>query len=123
VPSTVFGKSAPSNRINVAMIGMERQAYYSNLPGFPNSDDTQVVAVCEVNEWHPDNAKKKVDEYYKNTDCKAYLDFREINYKNIFKYLYNMKYDGVLCCEHGTSQKDKEGEIAFINACRAADNF
>jgi hydroxypyruvate isomerase len=47
----------------------------------------------------------------------------EINYKNIFKHLYEKKYDGVLCCEHGLSLKGKEGEIAFIEAYRAADNF
>ncbi len=77
VPSTVFGKNAPSNRINVAMIGMGRQAYYANLPGFLNSDDTRVVAVCDVDKWRLTNAKKKVDEHYGNTDCKAYVDFRE----------------------------------------------
>jgi hydroxypyruvate isomerase len=37
----------------------------------------------------------------------------EINYKNIFKHLYKKGYDGVLCCEHGLSQKGKEGELAF----------
>ncbi|MCF7957858.1 MAG: TIM barrel protein [Phycisphaerae bacterium] len=47
----------------------------------------------------------------------------EINYKNIFKHLHSKKYDGVLCCEHGFSTKGKEGEIAFINAYRDANNF
>ena len=47
----------------------------------------------------------------------------EINFQNIFKHLHAKGYDGVLCCEHGTSQKNKEGEIAFINAYRQADNF
>jgi hydroxypyruvate isomerase len=47
----------------------------------------------------------------------------EINYKNIFKHLYEKKYDGVLCCEHGTSQKGKDGELAFIKAYRVADEF
>jgi myo-inositol 2-dehydrogenase/D-chiro-inositol 1-dehydrogenase len=78
VPSSVFGKHAPSNRINVAMIGIGRQAIYSNLPAFLHSDDTKVVAVCDVDEWRLDNAKRKVDEFYKNTDCKAYTDWREI---------------------------------------------
>jgi predicted dehydrogenase len=78
VPSTVFGKNAPSNRINVAMIGMGRQAYYSNLPGFLNSDDTQVVAVCDVDQWRLDHAKKKVDEFYGNSDCRSFRDWREV---------------------------------------------
>ena len=47
----------------------------------------------------------------------------EINYKNIFKHLNKKGYDGVLCCEHGLSQKGKDGEQAFIKAYRQADNF
>ena len=47
----------------------------------------------------------------------------EINYKNIFKHLYNKGYDGVLCCEHKLSKKGKEGELAFIRAYRECDNF
>ena len=31
VPSSVFGKAAPSNRINVGMVGMGRQALHANL--------------------------------------------------------------------------------------------
>ena len=78
VPSSVFGKNAPSNRINVGMIGMGRQAIYANTNPFLNSKDCQLVAVCDVDKWRLDNAKKKVDEFYKNTDCKAYTDWRQV---------------------------------------------
>ena len=47
----------------------------------------------------------------------------EINYRNIFRHLYDKGYDGVLCCEHGLSQKGKEGELAFIKAYRECDDF
>lgn len=48
----------------------------------------------------------------------------EINYKNIFKYLYNKKYDGTLCMEHGISQRGtKEGEARVIQAYRECDSF
>jgi hydroxypyruvate isomerase len=48
----------------------------------------------------------------------------EINYKNIFKYLYNKKYDGTLCMEHGASQRGtKEGELRVIQAYRECDSF
>ncbi len=47
----------------------------------------------------------------------------EINYKNIFKHIYNKGYDGVLCCEHGRSKPGKEGEIAFLKAYREVDSF
>ena len=47
----------------------------------------------------------------------------EINYKNIFKHLYKKGYQGVLCMEHGKSQRGKEGERAVIDAYRACDDF
>jgi hydroxypyruvate isomerase len=47
----------------------------------------------------------------------------EINYRNIFKYLHNKGYQGVLCMEHGHSLKGKEGERAVIEAYRACDDF
>lgn len=47
----------------------------------------------------------------------------EINYKNIFKHLYQKGYQGVLCMEHGHSLPGKDGERAVIEAYRACDNF
>jgi hydroxypyruvate isomerase len=48
----------------------------------------------------------------------------EINYKNIFRYLYNKKYDGTICMEHGASQRGtKEGEARVIQAYREVDSF
>jgi len=47
----------------------------------------------------------------------------EINYKNIFKYLHDRKFDGILGMEHGNSIKGKKGERAVIDAYRECDNF
>lgn len=47
----------------------------------------------------------------------------EINYKNIFKHIYNKGYNGVLCCEHGKSKPGKDGELAVIKAYREVDSF
>ena len=47
----------------------------------------------------------------------------EINFKNIFKHLYEKEYDGVLCMEHGNSNQGKEGEFALIEAYREVDSF
>lgn len=47
----------------------------------------------------------------------------EINYKSVFKHIYNKGYRGVLCCEHGKSIPGKEGELAFIKAYREVDSF
>jgi len=47
----------------------------------------------------------------------------EVNYKNIFKHLYNKGYKGVLGMEHGNSVKGKEGEAILIKAYRESDAF
>lgn len=47
----------------------------------------------------------------------------EINYKNVFKYIYSRQYQGVICMEHGMSNKSKEGEARVIEAYRECDNF
>jgi len=47
----------------------------------------------------------------------------EVNYKNIFKHLFNKGYLGVLGMEHGNASPGKDGELAVIKAYREADNF
>ena len=47
----------------------------------------------------------------------------EINFKNIFKYIYSRDYQGVLCMEHGRSLPDKEGDARVIAAYRECDSF
>jgi hydroxypyruvate isomerase len=47
----------------------------------------------------------------------------EINFKNVFKYIYSRKYEGVLCMEHGMHDKGKEGEARVIQAYRECDSF
>ncbi|GAB3250841.1 Gfo/Idh/MocA family oxidoreductase [Larkinella harenae] len=97
VPSTVFGKNAPSNRITVGLIGTGRQGYGQNLqgtnltgigvriPGLLDVSDAQVVAVCDVDRWRLEKAQKTVDEHYaqktaggRYKGCSVHTDFREI---------------------------------------------
>lgn len=47
----------------------------------------------------------------------------ELNYKNIFKHIYDKGYKGVMGMEHGNAKKGKEGEQALINAYREVDDF
>lgn len=48
----------------------------------------------------------------------------EINFRNVFKYLYGKKFDGVICMEHGNSHRGtKEGEEQLIKAYRECDSF
>jgi len=47
----------------------------------------------------------------------------EINYKNVFKYIYNQGFMGVLGMEHGNSQEGKSGEQRVIDAYIESDQF
>ena len=89
IPASVLGANSPSSQITIGMIGMGRQAFYSNLKPFLNSSDTQVVAVCDVDAWRLDNARKAVENHYakdKRSDtfkgCSVYKDFRELLGRN-----------------------------------------
>ena len=80
LPSSVFGqtsKPAPSNRITMGMIGCGWQGGI-NMRQFLQEKDCQVVAVCDLDKEHLADAVKKVNGHYKNEDCKAYADYREL---------------------------------------------
>jgi hydroxypyruvate isomerase len=47
----------------------------------------------------------------------------EMNYKNIFKHIYDKGYRGIMGMEHGNAKPGKEGEMALIKAYRDADAF
>jgi len=77
VPSKLFGAAAPSNRIVMGVVGWGMQGP-SNTGNFLNHEDCQVVAVCDVDKRHLEAAKNRVNNHYKNQDCKAYTDYREM---------------------------------------------
>jgi predicted dehydrogenase len=90
VPSSVFGKNAPSNRINIGAIGTGRISRDHDLPGVWRYDYAQVVAVCDVDSKRASEGKTLVNEYYTKRDgkpfngVKEYHDYRElINNKDI----------------------------------------
>jgi myo-inositol 2-dehydrogenase / D-chiro-inositol 1-dehydrogenase len=84
VPSTVFGKTAPSNQINVGMIGTGRQAIQVNLNnGFLKLDNCRVIATNDVDKWRMNYASKIINESYskagKSYDgVKEYADYRDL---------------------------------------------
>jgi len=84
LPSSVFGGSAPSNRINVAVIGCGRQSVTPNIPQLLSSKHAQLVGVCDVDSWRLGNAVKQVnDEYSKQkgstyNGCKGYSDYHDV---------------------------------------------
>ena len=71
VPASVFGKNAPSNRIQVGQIGCGRIARDHDMPGTMQYDTAQLVAVCDVDQNRLKDGKKLVDQYYQNKGKKA----------------------------------------------------
>ena len=47
----------------------------------------------------------------------------EINYKNIFSFIYKKGYDGILGMEHGNALQGLEGEKALVDAYLEVDSF
>ena len=84
VPSTVLGKNAPSNQINVGMVGTGRQAINANLiNGFLKLDNCRVIAVNDVDSWRMNLAEKTVNDAYSSSGksykgVKKYDDYRNL---------------------------------------------
>ncbi len=84
VPASVFGKNAPSNRINIAAIGTGRISRGHDMPGVLQYDYAQLMAVCDVDALRAEDGKKFVNEFYSKRDgkpfdgVKVYTDFREL---------------------------------------------
>ncbi len=84
VPSTVFGQTAPSNRINFGLIGLGLMmgGHQGHLLG---REDAQVLAVCDVHRDRRENARQSVERTYANKKatgaykgCEAYNEFERI---------------------------------------------
>jgi len=84
VPASVFGKNAPSNRINIGAIGTGRISKGHDLPGVWRHDFAQVVAVCDLDTNRAEEGKILVNGYYTKRDgkpfdgVKVYHDHREL---------------------------------------------
>jgi hypothetical protein len=71
VPSSVFGKDAPSNRITLGFIGTGHQGIKANLRSFLPQSDAQTVAVCDAYLGKAQKAGQMVDERYGTKGCKV----------------------------------------------------
>lgn len=85
VPASVFGKNAPSNRINVGQIGFGRIAKSHDLPEVLKHEYVRVVAVADVDSKRLAQGKQWIAEQHakKNggkspVDVKTYGDYRKL---------------------------------------------
>ncbi len=112
VPASVFGKNAPSNRINIGAIGTGRISRVHDMPDVWKYDFARITAVCDLDTKRADDARVLVNEYYGKKSGKAYSgvtvyhDYREL--------LANKEIDAVLI-----STPDHWHALNAIDAVRA----
>ncbi len=89
VPSSVFGKNAPSNRINVASIGCGRISISHDMTSIARYGGARIMAVCDLDRNRADNGPAAVRSNYKKAekenggltgdwDIKVYYDYKEM---------------------------------------------
>ena len=80
VPRNVLGgrgRPAPSEKINVACIGVGDQGT-RDMKSFLAKPDVRIVAVCDVDTNNRNRAREIVNEKYGSEDCAAYNNFQEM---------------------------------------------
>ncbi|MCB1125344.1 MAG: Gfo/Idh/MocA family oxidoreductase [Verrucomicrobiae bacterium] len=83
-PPGILGQNAPNSRIGVAFLGLGRQAYHANLLPFLASPETQVVALCDVDQWRLQQGLQRVENHYSVNrptgyrGCLTTGDFRDV---------------------------------------------
>ncbi|MEO6733146.1 MAG: Gfo/Idh/MocA family oxidoreductase [Ferruginibacter sp.] len=116
VPASVFGKNAPSNRINVAAIGTGRISRGHDMPGVWQHEYAQLMAVCDLDSKRATEGKQLVNDYYTKRDgkpfdgVKAYTDYRQL--------LQNKDIDAVLI-----STPDHTHAMIGVAAARAGKHI
>lgn len=81
---TLRGPSAPSNRINVGIIGCGRIGRVHDMPGVLKYDDARIVAVCDLDDNRMKDGKKLVEDFYVgkygkcDVEVKMYADYEEM---------------------------------------------
>jgi len=72
---SLFGRNAPSNKLNIALIGVWGRGLY-HIPGLAGEN---VVALCDVNENHLAEAKQKFPGAKTYTDWRKCLEQKDLN--------------------------------------------
>ncbi len=95
VPSSVFGKNAPSNKINIGQIGCGRIARSHDIAETIKFDKARFVAVCDVDSNRMADGKKLIEDYYNNKmDSNSYVDVKM--YEDYKVMLQNPDVDAII---------------------------
>lgn len=113
VPSIVFGKNAPSNKINIGQIGCGRIARDHDLPGTWQHEPSRIIAVCDLDRNRLEDGKRLIDAFYaKKTGNSGYMDTKM--YDDYRELLQNKDIDAVMIStpDHWHSQPAIEAALA-----------
>ena len=77
VPATVLGANAPSNRVNLAMIGVGGRGS-GVMNGFAQHDDVRFLAIADAYTDRRERAKAQLNQRYGAQVTEAYDDFRDV---------------------------------------------
>ena len=83
VPSSVFGATAPSNRLRVGQIGSGRIARGHDMPGTFKAGGVDFVAICDVDSKRAREGKALAEQFYRDAggsapEISTYQDYREL---------------------------------------------
>lgn len=112
VPASVFGKNAPSNKINIGQIGCGRIARSHDLPGTWAHDVARIVAVSDVDSKRMAEGKALIEAHYTQKMGKPYLDVKQ--YGDYREMLLDKDIDAVIIStpDHWHSQPAMEAALA-----------
>jgi len=113
VPSSVFGKNAPSNKINIGQIGCGRIATTHDLPETFKNDVARIMAVCDLDTNRKVACKKLIEGWYaKKTGQSNYIDVK--TYDDYHELLANKDIDAVIIStpDHWHAQPAIEAAMA-----------
>ena len=111
VPATVFGQTAPSNRINVGAIGVGRISRVHDLPAIRKYGSARIMAVCDLDANRVELGKTLVNGFY-STDGKPYDGVK--GYRDYRELLANQDVDAVVI-----STPDHQHAVLAVKAVRA----
>ena len=80
IPGCALGKGnrpPPSNRITLGVVGWGMMGP-PNTNQFLSQPDCQVVAACDLDRQHLEEAVSTINDHYQNQDCRGYHDYREL---------------------------------------------
>lgn len=113
VPASVFGKNAPSKKINIGQIGIGRIARTHDLAETFKYDVARIIAVADVDRARLESGKKMIEGWYaKKTAQENYMDVKI--YDDYHALLANKDIDAVIIStpDHWHAQPAIEAALA-----------